>query len=209
MSIRRRFAAAFAMPLLLLGAPAAGGEDARRPQAHFRVDDPARLDAEQAERIYQRIRGDMAAAYRLSELAAVASYAKARRVTARPYRSGPHGARFVNHWANARAARYADPGPPLSDLPAGALIAKDSFTVTQAGDVYSGPLFLMEKMPAGFAAETGDWRYTMVMPDGSLFGRTGGPGGDRVAFCAACHAGAPQAGDGAEPLFGVPAGLPE
>ena len=48
-------------------------------------------------------------------------------------------------------------------------------------------------MAPGFAAETGDWRYTMVMPDGSVFGTTKGEGSERVEFCGSCHA---LAGDG-------------
>ena len=39
----------------------------------------------------------------------------------------------------------------------------------------------MQKMPAGFNAESGDWRYSMVMPNGSVFGTTGGASG--VQFC--------------------------
>ncbi|MFQ5745262.1 MAG: hypothetical protein ACE5HV_17025, partial [Acidobacteriota bacterium] len=50
-----------------------------------------------------------------------------------------------------------------------------------------GPLFLMEKMPAGFSPETGDWRYTMIMPNGSVFGATKGRNADKVQFCADCH----------------------
>ena len=72
-------------------------------------------------------------------------------------------------------------------MPAGAVMAKDSFAVTARGDVFLGPLFVMEKMPEGFNARSGDWRYTMIMPDGSLFGRTKGEGDKRVEFCITCH----------------------
>lgn len=86
-------------------------------------------------------------------------------------------------------------------MPPGAVLAKDSFTVTAQGDVSTGPLFLMEKMPAGFSAKTRDWRYTMIMPDSSLFGTTKGDGSDRVEFCVTCHA---TAGEAADHLFFVP-----
>jgi hypothetical protein len=59
-------------------------------------------------------------------------------------------------------------------LPAGSVVAKDSFAVTAAGDVFAGPLFIMEKMSQGFNAASRDWRYTMIMPDGSVFGVTNG-----------------------------------
>lgn len=193
-----------------MAAPSSGvGEDAQRPEAHFQLDDPADLSPTRAEEIYQRIRSDLLDAYALSGLAEVEAYGAARRVTTRPYRSEPHGERFVNHWANTLAWGYADPGPPIGSLPAGALLAKDSFTVTAEGAVHVGPLFVMEKMPPGFAPETDDWRYTMVMPDGSLFGRTGGVNARRMTFCARCHATArPDAGGDWAPLFGVPRDLP-
>ena len=50
-----------------------------------------------------------------------------------------------------------------------------------------GALFLMEKMPDGFNHASGNWRYTMIMPDGSIFGTTGGVGAKQVQFCISCH----------------------
>ena len=57
------------------------------------------------------------------------------------------------------------------------------------------------KMPSGFPGETRDWRYTMIMPDGSVFGTTYGEGSERVEFCATCHA---TAGAAPDHLFFVP-----
>ena len=45
----------------------------------------------------------------------------------------------------------------------------------------------MEKMAPGFNAAARDWRYSMIMPDGSFFGVTGGDNADRVQFCVTCH----------------------
>ena len=73
-------------------------------------------------------------------------------------------------------------------MPVGARIAKDSFTVSPAGQVAVGPLFMMEKMQDGFNDASDDWRYAMIMPDGSLFGVTGGQDDQQVQFCAECHA---------------------
>ncbi len=86
-------------------------------------------------------------------------------------------------------------------MPAGAILVKDSFAVTQKGGVFSGPLFVMEKMAPGFEASSGDWRYTTIMPDGSLLGTTNGSGSDRVEFCASCHA---QVGAEQDHMFYVP-----
>jgi hypothetical protein len=43
-------------------------------------------------------------------------------------------------------------------------------------------------MAEGFNEASDDWRYAMIMPDGSLFGVTGGQGSENVQFCAECHA---------------------
>jgi len=53
-------------------------------------------------------------------------------------------------------------------LPVGSVIAKDSFSVTETGGILLGPLFVMEKMPAGFNPASGDWRYTLIQPDGRI-----------------------------------------
>ena len=87
------------------------------------------------------------------------------------------------------------------EMPAGSVLVKDSFAVTKRGDVFSGPLFVMEKMPPGFNLASRDWRYTMIMPDGSLFGSTNGEGSDRVGFCVTCHK---LAGSQNDHLFYIP-----
>jgi hypothetical protein len=173
------------------GRPAAAQEPALRdefekPKRHFKVDRPAELSDAAALTVYMRMIDEMTAGYRLSGDSSAGAYRTWRRYNKTPYRSATHGQRFVNNYANNLAkayGRYENAG----DLPEGAVLAKDSFAVTSRGDVFSGPLFLMEKMPAGFDPKGRDWRYTMIMPDGSLFGRTKGEGSGRVEFCATCH----------------------
>lgn len=175
-------------------------EDDLVPERHFRVERPAELTGADALTIYERILDDMIAGYRLSALPQAESYRHWRRYNSYPYRSAQHGERYVNNYANPVAKAYGDfedSGP----LPVGSVLVKDSFTVTARGDVFSGPLFVMEKMPAGFSPRRRDWRYVMIMPDGSLFGMTGGEGDARVDFCSDCHA---LAGDGQDHLFHVP-----
>ena len=55
------------------------------------------------------------------------------------------------------------------------------------GNVVAGPLFVMEKMPAGFNADSGNWRYTLVLPGGKVIGTTNGKGSGNVEFCIGCH----------------------
>jgi hypothetical protein len=49
-------------------------------------------------------------------------------------------------------------------------------------------MFLMEKMPAGFNAASGNWKYTMIMPNGAVFGETNGKNSAGMQSCIECHA---------------------
>jgi len=167
--------------------PREAGPATAQPRHHFKVDNPAAIAPEDALTIYERIQDQMASAYAASDIPVAAAYQGWRKYTALPYLSEPHGRRYLNNYANAKAQAYGTFGP-IAEVPVGAAIAKDSFEVTERGDVYTGPLFLMEKMPEGFNPASGDWRFTMIRPNGGVFGRTGGPHGERVAFCAECHA---------------------
>ena len=69
----------------------------------------------------------------------------------------------------------------------GALLAKDSFTVSGDGKMVVGPLFLMQKMPARFNKTRLDWKYSMIKPDGKVFGATGGKNSAAMNFCYECH----------------------
>ena len=45
----------------------------------------------------------------------------------------------------------------------------------------------IKELHSRFNEETGDWRFTMVMPDGSIYGETNGIRHEQVQFCADCH----------------------
>ena len=94
--------------------------------------------------------------------------------------------RHVNNYANARAKNYGSLTKGIK-LPVGSVLAKDSFTVTEEGKVFAGALFVMEKLSAGASLDNADWRYVMIMPDGSLFGDSMGDGAEEMTFCHVCH----------------------
>ncbi len=198
---------AAALAIALTGAPPGAGPavaqsdvSPQKPSRHFRVERPAGLSGADALTIYNRILDDMVAGYRLSGLPFVDRYRTWRRYNTVPYRSAQHGERYVNNYANDAAKSYRH-FEASGEMPAGSVLVKDSFAVTKRGDVFSGPLFVMEKMPAGFNLVSRDWRYTMIMPDGSLFGTTSGEGSERVGFCATCHK---LAGHQNDHLFYIP-----
>lgn len=157
-----------------------------RGGGHFTAPDPGDLTPEQAIEIYRGIRDQMVSGYRLSGNGAARNFTRWQRFNSAPYRSATHGQRYVNNYANASAESYGL-YEGAGDMPPGAVVVKDTFYVSESGGVFPGALMIMEKMAAGFDEATGDWRYTMIMPDGSLFGTTGGENAESVEFCATCH----------------------
>ena len=156
------------------------------PTKHFSVGNPAELSDADAENIYRRLAGPLEKGYLLSNHPVARAYQSWSRFNTAPYRSETHGERFVNNYANGIGRAYGL-FEEAGDLPVGSVVAKDSFAVTAAGDVTGGPLFIMEKMPQGFNEKSRDWRYTMIMPDGSVFGVTNGADSRKVQFCITCH----------------------
>jgi hypothetical protein len=159
---------------------------AERPRRHFRIGNPAALSAPEAEAIYDDLREDMARRYAASGDAAAGAYQGWTRFNMAPYGSSTHGRRYVNNYANDIARAYGR-AEEAGRFPVGSVIVKDSFVVTDDGGIRPGPLFVMEKMPAGFNYVSGDWRYSVITGAGELAGRTAGPGAERVEFCIACH----------------------
>jgi hypothetical protein len=185
--------------------PASGAdepEDFMRPSGHFRLANPATLSKQDAERAYAGVSDVMARAYARSSEPAAARYRHWQRLNDAPYLSGPHGDRYANSYANDRAivAGYGSATAGIV-MPPGAIIAKDSFTAKQDGGVFPGALFMMEKLEAGRSPATNDWRYVLVLPDGSVFGDSRTETAPRVDFCHACHR---QQTD-TDYVFGVPA----
>ncbi len=128
----------------------------------------------------------MAAAYAKSGDPIAKAYMGWRRYSKTAYLSDTHGNRFVQNYANAKARAYGA-FENSGRMPVGSQMTKDSFTVNAKGQVGVGPLFTMERMPAGFNAESEDWRFTLIMPNGAVFGTTNGKNSAGVQFCITCH----------------------
>ncbi len=158
-----------------------GDRDA--PRRHFRLREPADLAPGEAQQIYEIALKALAAGYARSGEPSAAAYSGWRRYNSVPYLSSTHGNHYINNYANEKARGYGGGGR----LAVGSVIAKDSFSVTETGGILLGPLFLMEKMPRGFSYVSGDWKYSLIQPDGTLFGETNGRGSQRVQYCISCH----------------------
>ena len=150
---------------------------------------PAALTDAQATATYASLKADMLARYNKSGDAIAGVYTSWDSFNTVPYKSATHGQRYVNNYANNVAAATYGQYENVTQMPVGSVLAKDSFNINKKGKAVAGPLFLMEKMPAGFDTDTKDWKYWAVMPNGKLMGVTGGENAKKVAFCAACHNG--------------------
>jgi hypothetical protein len=143
----------------------------------------------QASAMYAELSKRLQESYVKSGVKVAATYQSWPKYNTVTYQSATHGERYVNNYANDAARDYGRYDPDRQ-LPAGAILAKDSIVPDANGTAEPGPLFLMEKMPAGFNQASADWKYTLIMPDGSVIGETNGQGSANVTFCYECHASA-------------------
>jgi hypothetical protein len=168
---------------------------------HLRIDIDGPLPPAKAEEVYNRVKGDMADGYAPAKDAIIKAYPRWQRFNIAPYLSDTHGNRYANNFANARAAKagYGELKPGQR-MPPGAVVVKDTFTVTKDGEVYPAAVFYMEKLAPGRSPATGDWRFVQLLPDGRYIGDTTGDSPEDVAFCFTCH----KAMAGVDYLFFLP-----
>ena len=128
---------------------------------------------EEAQVVYDCIAADLHAGYMTGDkkwipIGYVADYRSWTPANTLPANPGFHGGRFLLTWINDVGAeeylKFAEEDDV--NIPAGTVIAKESFSVTVAGKVKHGPLFIMEKRVAGTSPETNDWYYMAVAPNG-------------------------------------------
>ena len=147
------------------------------------------LSGAEAQKVYECLAEKLHAGYKKGgkgwiNKSYVNDYRSWERVSSIPAAPGVHGDRFlitfVNETGAAEYKKYAeDP-----NIPAGTLIAKESFSVNKKGKAVAGPLFLMEKTAKGKSPETDDWYYMMVAPNGKPVAV------NVMAACSTCHQGA-------------------
>lgn len=147
----------------------------------------ADMTDQEATATYDELRPAMQEKYDKSGDAVAAVYAQWTRFNSAPYISATHGKRYVNNFANDIAAESYGQYENLTQMPVGSILAKDSFKITKKGKIRPGPLFLMEKMESGFNADSQDWKYWVITPNGKVMGTTGGEKSKKVVFCHACH----------------------
>lgn len=101
-----------------------------------------------------------------------------------PARPGFHSNRFLLTWVNpVGAAEYLRYDEENAKMPAGSIIAKESFDVNKNGKATPGPLFFMEKVAEGVSPESGDWYFYMIAQNGRP------QAVDVMTACVECHLG--------------------
>jgi len=160
--------------------------DIDNPRRHFRLRNPKKLESDEANRIYSFIKSALSSGYTASGISIFDNYQSWQRFNTAPYLSSTHGNHYLNNYANEIAKSYGN-FEDAGVLPEGSILVKDSFSVTQSREIVLGPMFVMQKMSAGFNEVSGNWKYLQIQPDGTLLGETNGAGLQRVEYCVPCH----------------------
>ena len=145
--------------------------------------DPYDLDDAAVVALYACISDKMAEQYASQGDAVGGAYRDWAVTSTRPAIAGPHGERFLQTFVNDIGAeeylKFADEGVKM---PAGSVMAKESFKVKKDGTLAVGPLFIMTKLEEGGAPDYGDWLYAALQPSGKTMGI-------KQSFCHDCHVG--------------------
>ncbi len=147
------------------------------------------LTFEEAQAVYDCIADSLHAGYMQGDKhwippEFVADYRGWTPVNTMPANPGFHGGRFLLTWVSEPGAEeYLKYKEEDVNIPSGTVIAKESFSVTDAGKVEKGPLFIMQKVEAGISPETDDWYYMMVAPNGAP------QAVPVITACSECHQG--------------------
>lgn len=145
------------------------------------------MSVEDAQKVYECIAEDLAKGYakksdkRWIPWDRFAEYRGWTKASTAPAAPGFHTGRFLVTYVNETGAEAYMKYEDDPTIPAGTLIAKESFAVTDKGTLEKGPLFLMEKVAAGTSPETMDWYYMMVAPNGAPVAV------NVMAACNTCH----------------------
>ena len=145
-------------------------------------------DAE-ADLAYNCLKAEIIAAYSKVDMPQIKNHTNWKIFNSSTYLSETHGGRYLNNYANSIAESAYGKYEDVTQMPVGSVVLKDGFAVNKTGQTGLSPLFVMEKMKAGFNKPTGDWRYTLIMPNGAVVGTTKGKGSSSVQFCVDCHIG--------------------
>lgn len=176
--------AAFGSAVVLLATDPGHAQDPTK--GHIAIENPHKLTPDEANALYEKMKERMSSSYGTAAYDKAKDYLDWKRYNTSPYLSATHGQRYVNNYANDKVTNYGKLQPG-ERYPVGSIFAKDSISAIDADRTFPGAFFVMEKLKEGESPKTADWRYVMILPDGSLFGDTKGANADKVEYCHTCH----------------------
>ncbi|GGE93442.1 cytochrome P460 family protein [Stappia taiwanensis] len=147
------------------------------------------LTGAEAAAVYDCLKDDLLAGYKTGDkrwipAEFVNDYRSWTPASTFPAAPGFHGGRFLLTYVNEiGASEYLKFKEENVTIPAGTVIAKESFAVNDDGKAQKGPLFIMQKVEAGRSPETDDWFYMAVMPNGAPMAV------NVITACSECHQG--------------------
>jgi len=172
---KARFVAALGAALFIALAGSASAQECVADKPAGELED-AEIDA-----LYDCIKGQLAEGYQAGDNEVAKVYREWGTASVAPRVTGPHGDRFLMTFVNPVGYdEYVKFNEDDARMPQGTVIAKESFKLGKDNKVTRGPLFIMTKMGEGEVAETGDWVYDAVQPDGK-------PLKFKQSFCHDCH----------------------
>lgn len=124
--------------------------------------------------------------YAQSEHPLAKNYDGWSRLDGAPFFSKVHGNRYVAVFANDRALTTLTAAPD-APIVSGVAMATPTFSLSEDGTLEPGPLYVLEKMQKGFDTPSGNWRYTVIGPEGDIIGVTKGQHSEEVDFCKGCN----------------------
>ncbi len=173
--MKRLFAKLFVIAALLAPTSIAHAEDCTFSK-------PAdEMSETESDALYACVEGKLKTAYGKAGHDVGATYRNWKNASIRPAAPGVHSERFLMTFVNEIGydayTEFKDEGVKL---PAGTVIAKESYTANKKGKLAIGPLLIMVKLKEGQAEKYGDWKYVGVGTNGKEF---------KVSqdFCHACH----------------------
>lgn len=149
----------------------------------------ADLTGEEAMEVYECLLDDLYDGYQAGDKkwidpSFVRDYRNWTLASSVPGAPGFHGGRFLMTYVSPPGdSAYLEYKEQDVEIPAGTVIAKESFQVTEDGKARKGPLFFMQKVEAGVSPETMDWYYMAVLPNGNPLAV------DVMTACNECHVG--------------------
>ncbi|MEL7415081.1 MAG: cytochrome P460 family protein [Pseudomonadota bacterium] len=146
------------------------------------------LTLEEAQSVYECIEDSLNAGYQGGNLNwipedFVRDYKSWKLASTAPAAPGFHSNRFLLTYVNDVGFEAYTKYEEDPVIPAGTVIAKESFGVNDEGKVRPGPLFIMQKAEPGASPETLDWYYMAVSTGGNAMAI------NVMTACNDCHIG--------------------